>query len=66
MRAPLGIAWEPRSPLRRRGNDDEAGYSFFFGQFLANLEEAAKSLDDRVVEEMKGRSIENKKFPTQR
>ena len=32
-------------------DDDEAGYSFFFGQFLTNLEEAAKSLDDRVVEE---------------
>ena len=33
------------------GNADEAGYASFFERFLARLEEAAKSLDERVMEE---------------
>ena len=33
------------------GNHDEAGYVFFFERFLTKLEETAKSLDERVVEE---------------
>ena len=39
----LGIEVPPRR--------DEAGYVFFFERFLSELEETAKSLDDRVVEE---------------
>ena len=33
------------------GNNDEAGYVFFFERFLTELEETAKGLDERVVEE---------------
>ena len=38
-------------PLAAEGNNDEAGYAFFFERFLVELEGIAKSLDDRVVEE---------------
>ena len=38
-------------PLAAEGNNDEAGYAFFFERFLTELEGIAKSLDDRVVEE---------------
>ena len=38
-------------PLAAEGNNDEAGYVFFFERFLSELEETAKSLDERVVEE---------------
>ena len=38
-------------PLAMEGNHDEAGYVFFFERFLSGLEETAKSLDERVVEE---------------
>ena len=37
--------------LAAEGNDDEARYAFFFERFLTNLEETAKGLDERVVEE---------------
>ena len=37
-------------PLAAEGNSDEAGYVFFFGRFLTEFEETAKSLDERVVE----------------
>ena len=33
------------------GSDDEAAYTFFFEQFLGQLEETAKGFDKRVVEE---------------
>ena len=33
------------------GSDDEAAYMFFFEQFLGKLEETAKGLDERIVEE---------------
>ena len=37
--------------LAAEGNDDEAGYAFFFERFLTKFEETVKSLDERVVEE---------------
>ena len=37
-------------PLAAEGTNDEAGYVFFFERFLTELEETAKSLDERVVE----------------
>ena len=33
------------------GSNDEAAYTFFFEQFLGELEETAKGFDERVVEE---------------
>ena len=37
--------------LAAGGSDDEAAYSFFFEQFLAELEEDAKDFNERVVED---------------
>ena len=38
-------------PFSAERSEDNAGYAFFFLEFLTKLEETAKSLDERVVEE---------------
>ena len=43
--------WAVVPSLAVEGNNDEAGYAFFFEQFLTELEDTAKVLDERVAEE---------------
>ena len=38
-------------PFSADRSEDDAGYAFFFLEFLSKLEETVKSLDERLVEE---------------